>query len=229
MQLDLNGPPDIDALAAFLDSERAPADCASLCELDGILTAVAIGPELILPSEWLGLVWGDDGGPVFDSAHEAQTILGAMMARQNEIIRTLDTDEYMPIFAEGDDGAPIVIDWCHGFMAGVALRAEAWEPFMRSRQSMFILPVMAHVPSLAGEDFDPASPPDFEPGLVIPACVEGMYAFWRKRRAKRAGNIVHVTETAMRIRARPKVGRNEACPCGSGKKFKKCCAAAAKG
>lgn len=25
------------------------------------------------------------------------------------------------------------------------------------------------------------------------------------------------------IRKRPKVGRNESCPCGSGKKFKKCC------
>ena len=27
-------------------------------------------------------------------------------------------------------------------------------------------------------------------------------------------------------RAGPKVGRNEPCPCASGKKFKKCCAAA---
>ncbi|MCZ2154947.1 MAG: SEC-C domain-containing protein [Bryobacterales bacterium] len=27
-------------------------------------------------------------------------------------------------------------------------------------------------------------------------------------------------------RAHPKVGRNDPCPCGSGKKFKKCCGAA---
>ena len=25
------------------------------------------------------------------------------------------------------------------------------------------------------------------------------------------------------VRANPKVGRNDPCPCGSGKKFKKCC------
>ena len=25
------------------------------------------------------------------------------------------------------------------------------------------------------------------------------------------------------VRAQPKVGRNDACPCGSGNKFKKCC------
>jgi SEC-C motif-containing protein len=28
------------------------------------------------------------------------------------------------------------------------------------------------------------------------------------------------------VRAAPKVGRNEPCPCGSGKKYKKCCLAA---
>jgi preprotein translocase subunit SecA len=27
------------------------------------------------------------------------------------------------------------------------------------------------------------------------------------------------------VRAQPKVGRNEPCPCGSGRKFKKCCGA----
>jgi uncharacterized protein YchJ len=25
------------------------------------------------------------------------------------------------------------------------------------------------------------------------------------------------------VRAEPKVGRNESCPCGSGKKYKRCC------
>ncbi len=28
------------------------------------------------------------------------------------------------------------------------------------------------------------------------------------------------------VRAAPKVGRNDPCPCGSGKKFKKCCGGA---
>ena len=31
---------------------------------------------------------------------------------------------------------------------------------------------------------------------------------------------------ATMVRATPKVGRNEPCPCGSGKKYKKCCGAA---
>lgn len=34
-----------------------------------------------------------------------------------------------------------------------------------------------------------------------------------------------IPETTPFTRATPKVGRNEPCPCGSGKKFKKCCGA----
>ena len=34
----------------------------------------------------------------------------------------------------------------------------------------------------------------------------------------------HAPVTTLR-RAAPKVGRNDACPCGSGKKYKKCCMA----
>ncbi len=33
----------------------------------------------------------------------------------------------------------------------------------------------------------------------------------------------HYPETY--VRPEPKIGRNEPCPCGSGKKFKKCCGA----
>lgn len=38
------------------------------------------------------------------------------------------------------------------------------------------------------------------------------------------GHDHHVPVTTLR-RAAPKVGRNDACPCGSGKKHKKCCMA----
>ncbi|MCA9583063.1 MAG: SEC-C domain-containing protein, partial [Myxococcales bacterium] len=37
----------------------------------------------------------------------------------------------------------------------------------------------------------------------------------------------HHAPQAPVVRATPKVGRNEACPCGSGKKFKRCCGAKA--
>ena len=69
-------------LDGFLMSDRAPEDCMQLSDLDGFLTAVAIGPELILPSEWLPVIWGK-GEPEFESAEEAQSVIGAIMARYN--------------------------------------------------------------------------------------------------------------------------------------------------
>lgn len=41
--------------------------------------------------------------------------------------------------------------------------------------------------------------------------------------ASAAGEEAARTKTV--TRDQPKVGRNEACPCGSGKKYKKCCGA----
>jgi hypothetical protein len=44
------------------------------------------------------------------------------------------------------------------------------------------------------------------------------------------GFLPWVPPAAMLSQGRaPKVGRNEPCPCGSGKKFKKCCIGAAQG
>ena len=55
-----------------------------------------------------------------------------------------------------------------------------------------------------------------------------LYTFEAERGAKGIApideNIAEASESNQPIeRANPKVGRNDPCPCGSGKKFKKCC------
>ena len=40
------------------------------------------------------------------------------------------------------------------------------------------------------------------------------------------GHHHHFSPVEQFVRASPKVGRNDPCPCGSGKKHKKCCGAA---
>jgi uncharacterized protein len=56
--------------------------------------------------------------------------------------------------------------------------------------------------------------------LEIPEAVLAMHAYWLPLR-----NALHEREMAMALH--PKVGRNDPCHCGSGKKFKKCCGSAA--
>jgi hypothetical protein len=79
------GSPQLDLLEAWLASDRAPEDAMGLSELDGFLTGIVVGPQTIMPSEWLPLIWGGDE-PVFADAAEAETVLGAIMAHYNEII-----------------------------------------------------------------------------------------------------------------------------------------------
>ena len=70
----------LDALDAFLSSDQSPPDSMMLSDVDGFLTAIAIGPELIMPSEWLPVIWGDDE-PVFTDEAQMQAVLGGILSR----------------------------------------------------------------------------------------------------------------------------------------------------
>ncbi len=74
-------PIDLDALDAFLMSDRAPEDSMGLSDLDGFLTGVVVGPELIMPSEWTRVIW-DGEGPDFESMEEALAIHGTITGCQ---------------------------------------------------------------------------------------------------------------------------------------------------
>src|SRR5258706_12476402 len=75
---------DLEALDRFLKSDRVSPKSMSVSELDGFLTGIAVGPELLMPSEWLRVIFGDNA-PSFADPDEAQAILGAIMSRYNEI------------------------------------------------------------------------------------------------------------------------------------------------
>ena len=48
----------LNTLDAFLSSDESPPDSMMLSDVDGFLTAIAVGPELVMPSEWLPVIWG---------------------------------------------------------------------------------------------------------------------------------------------------------------------------
>lgn len=205
---------DIEVIAEFLAREGSE-DSVSVSELDGFLTAVVIGPELIPPSEWLPLAFGDEL-PAFENQEQAQRVLGAVMARYNEIIHSLNDDPptFAPVLWESTG------EWAVGFMIGVGLREKAWRPFLRLRRHQEMMaPIFALLPEAAEELGDmPISELKelVDAAAYIPACVWYADAHWKRKRAM-GGVSVHEL----------KVGRNEPCPCGSAKKFKKCCGGAA--
>ena len=77
---------DLDLLDAYLLSDQSPPECMLLSDLDGFLTGIAIGPEVVMPSEWLPHVWGGEE-PVFDDPAQASAILGTIMGRYRPAAR----------------------------------------------------------------------------------------------------------------------------------------------
>lgn len=58
---------ELDELDNFLMSDTTPEEVMDISMMDGFLTAIVSGPDTIMPSEWLPLVWGDPKGPEFQS------------------------------------------------------------------------------------------------------------------------------------------------------------------
>ncbi len=213
----------IDELDEFLKSDQAPDDCMQVSELDGFLTGIVVGPELIMPSEWLPAIW-QSGEPEFENEEQAELILGIVMARYNEIIHLLDDEPgaFEPILYEASDGRMLAADWAEGFMDAFGLRVDAWDPLFEDEGARLLMgPIMAQLHDKDGKAFLEGSLKELqeireECAQSLPYVIKEIHEFWKARRqpanlAKRPG--------------KKKVGRNEPCPCGSGRKYKRCCGA----
>ncbi|MBF0375815.1 MAG: YecA family protein, partial [Alphaproteobacteria bacterium] len=175
---------EIEALDQFLMSDQSPDDCMMLCDLDGFLTGIAIGPELIRPSEWLPVFWGGEE-PVFEDTAQAQAVIGTIMARYNEILGQVADGTVAPIIMETPGGDVIAADWAEGFMQAVTLRPAAWKRLLTSEKNVeLMLPILA---LCCDDDGEPLLdlPQDVEDRLfaeagdLIPECVLAIADYWR--------------------------------------------------
>jgi uncharacterized protein len=218
---------EFDELDRFLLSERSPEDSMTMDHLHGYLTAIAIGPEAIMPAEWLPRVWGEDGKgvPKWKNPKEEERIINLIMRFMNEVLITFEVSpkDFEPLYVEHEHGGQTLIDpeaWCWGFWEGVELRAGSWDPIWDDPEAG---PLMRPIYLLGADEIEESELPEVEDplkahqlALDIEANLPGIYRFWLPRRKA-------AVETVKR--EEPKVGRNDDCPCGSGKKYKKCCGA----
>lgn len=130
-------------------------------------------------------------------------------------------------------GTLIAADWAEGFLQAILLRADAWERLFRSeRDGQLLVPILALCGDENGELLL-GIPPDEEDRVMkeapefVPACVAAIDAYWRAKRPRQASMPVTVGPPSPVAQASSEIGRDNPCPCGSGKKFKKCCGKAA--
>ena len=220
---------EIDKLAEFLTSDEIPEECMDLSTLDGFLTGLVIGPDTIMPSQWLPVVWGETKSDemAWKSRKKAERIMGLVMRQYNSIVDAFQVDPHdfspiMPVHQAAGEEVTIIDEWCWGFMQSVGLSAESWEPLLENEeQGAAILPITLHGTEegwkLLEKDPKISKVPHEEWVAMLPAAVREIHEFWLPFRRAEA----QVSQAAIS----QNVGRNESCPCGSGKKFKKCCGA----
>lgn len=209
---------ELDEFLLSLNSDEAMLD---MSEFDGFITAVISGPDTIMPSTWLPLVWGgDENAPEWDSLEAYERIFGLMIRHMNTTSSTLmeAPKDYEPCFLqrEVDEKTYWVVDeWCIGYMKGVQLYPG--DGAAGSEMQNLLAPIRQFADNDGWDDLDGLS----DDGIrrlqekIAPAA-RAIHAYWLERRTPVAG------QSTPFVRSAQKVGRNDPCPCGSGRKYKRC-------
>ncbi|CDG82798.1 UPF0149 family protein [Janthinobacterium agaricidamnosum] len=182
--------------------------------LEGLLTAVALSPNPIAPEQWLPWMWDKAAGAAAPEAGDATQGASALARRHHAYMvewLAKDPDSFEPIYACGPEwGVPA---WCAGFLLGTALDQPQWAALHASHPH-YLAP-FRHL--AAACELDDAAAEAAMDG-VVPAVI-AINAAWARQR-----HLKQNQPGATVLRDLPKTGRNDPCHCGSGKKYKKCCA-----
>ena len=223
-------PAELEELDAFLDADDAPESAMDVSTLEGFFTAIVIGPQAVMPSRWLQWVWDMEDGKaevIYASMDQANRIIELLMRFMNGIADTFmrDPATFEPIYwREVQWGAA---EWCEGFMLGTQFVPDAWSLLWDDKPTL-AAPFVRLGTDDGIEITRKAGDAQHWMEAVEPALIE-IHGFWKERRASQpptlGGGFPPARPRAPVTREATKVGRNDPCPCGSGKKFKKCCGA----
>ena len=220
---------EIDQLDRFLldridddaDAEGKDEGVLDISELDGFFTALVSGPVMIPPSRWLPAVWGDFE-PEWERATDFETVVSLMIRHMNGIAATLmeQPADFEPLFLENtleEKAYTIVDEWCDGYVRGVQLAADLWST-AGLEMDILLMPILAFTSETGWRAHDLSSDVEIDNiRNAITPNVRAIHGYWLARRE------THAPSPESARRSQPSVGRNDPCPCGSGKKFKKCC------
>jgi uncharacterized protein len=226
---------EIERLATRLSANKN-ANALSLEGVDGLFCALIASPTMTGPSAYLPVILGGEpeNSKAFADPEDANDTLTLLMRYWNSIAADFsDETVRVPYIEEpGTDNIP-GRDWARGFMRGTRLAPRGWNRLFTDDKEG--LPVT--IALVAGE-IDPEWPKESLTKERSDELLEWMFAgaarayrfFAVDRRefaeGARSGSSFENDYPETYVRPERKVGRNEPCPCGSGKKFKKCCGAA---
>jgi uncharacterized protein len=198
----------------------------SLEELDGFLTALQCFSKVVPITLHLSEIWGGEemsDEDAFETEEQAEYFFKTIATHWNNIQDRLSEDDiFLPITGELDSIRGH--HWATGFLRGAKFSKADWLSFLRNEKLYMhavAIIILAKINDPENE-FHDTSPETHEKLLIsISAGISVIYDFFAEKRKRhermlREKNIIR--------RESPKIGRNSPCSCGSGKKYKSCCA-----
>jgi uncharacterized protein len=216
---------ELDELEALLASDRVPDECMSLEMLDGYLAAVVVAPLPLDTEDWLPGVWSDSGD--LPEGAGVQRLLELVLRYHDELVLTLGDPEGWEPFCyapeEGDDITRLGDEWMTGFELGLELWDEDWREQLDDHDAETFEGLIdrAMAPWMA-EDMEAAE--DEERLEWLTATAAAVRAIRHLRQACGLEPVPLAARPVARA-GEGGPGRNEPCPCGSGRKYKHCCGA----
>jgi uncharacterized protein len=195
---------------------------------------------MIGPSAYLPVILGGEAEntEAFADLKDANDTLSLLMRYWDAIAADFSSDEsvHLPYIEEpGTDHIP-GREWARGFMRGTRLAPTGWSRLFADDEEGLLVAI-----ALVAGVIDPQWPKEPLTKEISDELLQWMFAgaarayryfkMDRRKFAESAGCDASFEEEYLETYVRPerKVGHNEPCPCGSGKKFKKCCGAPDRG
>jgi len=222
----------LDRLEALLD-DPALEEAMRLDEIQGYLCAALSGPQPIDEEDRLTDILGSEDALDSGAGREA----AALIRQFTQALETELAAGNPPVLLlypkdESEDSPSDYLPWCQAYLAGVDQASEDWFEYFEDDDSedtedqvnylderLFPLMVLTGEAEAAAKEHGEEWPEGDERAEIeqeceedLPQAVTDIYRFWL---AKRGIETIRNDE--------PKIGRNDPCPCGSGKKFKQCC------
>ena len=204
-------------------SQASDDDAMTLEEFDGFTAATLASPAPIPADELLAEIVGTDPEALAARlpGDDRDALLRLLRRHRDNVSQQLHEGEgFSPVLAYDEAGRVDGRGWAIGFLRGVGLRADDWSPLDDDDDFADLLDPMVRL----ADEFDPetgelreAIPVDERDALVEEMIGNAMdaFAFFQEARERA------LAPPTLRREA-PKVGRNDPCPCGSGRKYKNC-------
>lgn len=202
---------------------------ATITRLHGFLASVVSGP-MVVPSEWMPVIFGGPDDRAWETMDQARDAMSLVMSFYNEISSDLGQrgrrySILIDRLGDEPDTIDLADDWCKGYLFGIALRQDEWKEAMDDPElSHSFVPILAIAGSV---DLDPFDNRENYQAMVdmLPNCAVQIYEWWRSKLVASMQAFPAQSHLGTIHRATPKISPNAPCPCGSGKKHKRCCLA----